>query len=255
MNEIARVEPGNVIQAQEQGESLTPMQLLGRALEKGADINVLEKLMDLQERHEKNVARRAFDAAMADFRSKDLTITKNRTVEFETKSATNKKTHYQHEDLAGIAEVVNPALAACGLSYRFRTTSNPNEPVTVTCIVSHRLGYFEENTLSAGRDDSGSKNSIQQIGSTITYLQRYTLKAALGLASAHDDDGAKADDAGGPISDEQRDKLTAALDAAGGDIAKFCDYLGVGALNELPAARFDAAMKAVTAKAKKGGAK
>lgn len=251
--EVARLESAsNVIQAQEQGESLTPMQLLGRALERGADIGVLEKLMDLQERHEKNQARRAFDAAMADFRAENLVISKNRAVDF---TSTKGRTNYKHEDLAEVASVVNPALAKHGLSYRFRTTSNPNEPISVTCIVSHRLGYFEENTLSAGRDDSGNKNSIQQIGSTITYLQRYTLKAALGLASAHDDDGAKADESGGPISAEQRDKLAAALEGVGGDIAKFCEYLGVGALAELPVARFDDAMKAVAAKARKGGSK
>jgi hypothetical protein len=43
--------------------------------------------------------------------------------------------------------------------------------------------------LRAGADQSGAKNSIQAIGSTISYLQRYTLKAALGLAAANDDDG------------------------------------------------------------------
>ena len=54
----------------------------------------------------------------------------------------------------------------------------------MTCVLSHRDGHFEETTLTAGRDDSGKKNAIQQVGSTITYLQRYTLKAALGLAAA-----------------------------------------------------------------------
>ena len=53
----------------------------------------------------------------------------------------------------------------------------------MTCVVSHRLGHSEENTLTAGRDESGNKNNIQAVGSTITYLQRYTLKAA--LASPH----------------------------------------------------------------------
>src|SRR5690606_38683655 len=75
-----------------------------------------------------------------------------------------------------------------GLSYRFRTTSDLNQPVAVTCIVSHAAGHYEENTLSGPRDDSGNKIAIQQVGSTITFLQRYTLKAALGLAAAADDD-------------------------------------------------------------------
>jgi hypothetical protein len=79
---------------------------------------------------------------------------------------------------------VTPILGKYGLSYRYRVSSNVNEPIVVTCVVSHKDGHFEETTLLAGRDDSGNKNSIQQVGSTLTYLQRMTLKAALGLAAA-----------------------------------------------------------------------
>ena len=69
----------------------------------------------------------------------------------------------------------------------------------MTCVLSHRDGYSEETTLTAGADDSGKKNSIQAIGSTTTYLQRYTLKLALGLATQdRDDDGASSEDL--PIS-------------------------------------------------------
>ncbi len=41
--------------------------------------------------------------------------------------------------------------------------------------------------MSAGKDASGSKNDIQQKGSTQTYLQRYTLIGALGLSTADED--------------------------------------------------------------------
>jgi hypothetical protein len=51
------------------------------------------------------------------------------------------------------------------------------------------MGHSERTTLSATADTSGSKNSIQAIGSTVTYLQRYTLLAAVGLAAGGDDDG------------------------------------------------------------------
>jgi hypothetical protein len=61
--------------------------------------------------------------------------------------------------------------------------------VTVSCIISHRAGHSEENSLSARHDTSGNKNPIQALGSAVTYLQRYTLKAAVGVAAAADDDG------------------------------------------------------------------
>lgn len=44
--------------------------------------------------------------------------------------------------------------------------------------------------MSAEPDGSGSKNAVQAIGSTNTYLQRYTLFSVLGLASVDMDDDA-----------------------------------------------------------------
>ena len=168
--------------------SLTPMAMLERAITSGASIEIIEKLMNLQERWETRNNRKAFDEAMANAKAEIPTITKNRTVDF-TSERTKQRTNYRYEDLEKVASAVGPILSKHGLSYRYRATSNPNEPVTVTCIVSHRAGHFEELTLAAGRDDSGNKNSIQAISSTMTYLQRISLKAALGLAVSNDDDG------------------------------------------------------------------
>jgi len=54
--------------------------------------------------------------------------------------------------------------------------------VTITCIISHRDGYREENSLSAAADTSGEKNPIQAIGSTLTYLQRMSARSTARLA-------------------------------------------------------------------------
>lgn len=215
--------------------AITPMEMLDRAITSGASVETLEKLMSLQERWEKNQARKAFDDAMAAAKAEIPVINKNRTVDF---TSSKGRTHYRHEDLAEVARTVNPILSKHGLSYRFKTQSAPNEPIVVTCIVSHRLGYFEENTLTAGRDDSGNKNHIQQIGSTLTYLQRMTLKAALGLAAAEDDDGQKSEETSGPISQDQAKAIRDLIETTGTDIAKFCEYLKVDAIPDIPASEF-----------------
>ncbi len=44
---------------------ITPQQMLAIAVQQGADLQKLEKLMELQERWEKNQARKAYVAAMA----------------------------------------------------------------------------------------------------------------------------------------------------------------------------------------------
>lgn len=227
---------------------VTPLSLLSQALSRGADMATLEKFMDLQERHEKNLARKAFDAALAAAKAKIPVITKNRHVRYEHKDGKDD-TSYRHEDMGEIARTVDPILAEHGLSYRFRTKSEPNQPVSVTCIVSHRDGHSEENTLTAGRDDSGKKNSLQQIGSTLTYLQRYTLKAALGLAAAADDDG-RASEPAGTISDEQIETLRSLVVEAAPDLPKFLDSFEIEDLSEMPVLRFSEAVMILNMKIK-----
>jgi hypothetical protein len=203
--------------------AVSPMlAMISDAIQKGHGIDVIRELKTMASELAADEARRAFDAAMSDAKAEIPVILKNKSVTFESKDENKPGTSYRHEDLGQIARTVDPILAKHGLSYRFRTNATPSEPVSVTCIVAHRAGHFEENTLSAGRDDSGKKNAIQSIGSTITYLQRYTLKAALGLAAAHDDDG-KGSEAPEAINDEQIEELQGLIDKAveikGGDRA------------------------------------
>lgn len=229
----------------------TPMEMIGAALERGADIDVLDKLMSLQERWEKNQARKAFDAAIAEAKAEIPTIKKNRHVGFESKSG-GARTDYRHEDFAEVARTVNPVLGRYGLSYRFRVESPVDGPVIVTCVLSHRDGYFEETTLHAGRDTSGNKNSIQSIGSTVTYLQRYTLKAALGLAAENDDDG-QASGGDEAVTEEQRDAILEMISATNSNVEKFCAYMKVEAVADIRQRDFKAAIAALesAAKAKK----
>ena len=183
-----------VITVQEQRlPVVTPMEMVQQAVTSGAGLDVVSKLMDLQERWEANQGRKAFDNAVAEAKGEIPPIVKDKRVGFESRR-TGDTTSYSHESLGQIASIVDPILNRHGLSYRYKASQEGGR-VSVTCVLSHRDGYSEETTLSAGADDSGKKNSIQAIGSTTTYLQRYTLKLALGLATTEkDDDGASSDE-------------------------------------------------------------
>lgn len=212
----------------------------------------VERFIALKRQMDADAARKAFYNALSDAKAEIPVIAKNRKVGYEHKSGAGE-TSYRHEDLGEIARTVDPILAAHGLSYRFRTTSVMNEPVSVTCIIAHRDGHSEENTLSAGRDDSGKKNGIQSIGSTITYLQRYTLKAALGLAASADDDGQTSEQPSG-LSEDQIDELNGLIDQAvdakpGTDradwLTAFLNHMKANALNAIPAKDFARAKAAI----------
>jgi hypothetical protein len=80
-----------------------------------------------------------------------------------------------------------------------------NNAITVSCRLCHRNGHVETVTMSGPRDESGNKNSLQQSGSTVSYLMRYTLKAALGIAAGdkeEDDDGH-----GSELSEKDKEKI------------------------------------------------
>jgi hypothetical protein len=155
--------------------AVTPMDMIQQAVASGGGVDMVEKLMTLQERWEASQGRREFDQAIAAAKAEIPIIQKNR-------QAHNGK----YADFAAYARVVDPILSRHGLSYRFRSTQENG--IRVTCILSHSAGHFEESTLVGPEDKSGSKNAIQAIGSTLTYLQRYTLIQALGLAASDDDD-------------------------------------------------------------------
>jgi hypothetical protein len=164
------------------------MQLLQFAMSQGADIQKLQQLMELQERWEANQARKAFEASMSQAKAEIKPIIKNREVDFQSKREGAGRTNYEYEDYAAVAEHVDPILAKYGLNCRHRPKQDGNK-LTIICKLAHRDGHFEETELTVTNDESGNKNSIQSIGSAATYLQRYTLKLALGLAAKKDDDG------------------------------------------------------------------
>lgn len=226
-----------------QNNALTPMDMLDRAVSQGANIDVLEKLMSLQERWEKNQARKSFEEAMALAKAEIPIVAKNREVDF---TSTKGRTHYFYEDLSAVASVVSPILARHGLSYRFRTSSPPNEPVTVTCIISHRLGHCEENTLCGPRDETGNKNSLQQVGSTLTYLQRMTLKAALGLAAAKDDDGRSVvEQERQPIDVTQAQAIRDKLKAVGMSEYRFLKWAKVEKIEDICTDLYESCIEAI----------
>lgn len=166
----------------------SPFGMMLTALGRGASLELVESAMKLQERWEANEARKAFVKAMADFKAEPLEIFKRKHVGYTTKDG--EFVGYKHAELAHITDVVVPAMARHGLSHRWDLQQGGGR-IAVTCTITHRLGHSEAVTLDGTPDASGKKNSIQQVASTITYLQRYTLLAATGLATKDDadDDG------------------------------------------------------------------
>lgn len=130
---------------------------------------------------------------------------RDKTAKVDTK--TGGSYTYSYTDLASVLGYVRPILARHGLAVMQPVTGDGNT-VTVSTVFLHRSGQertFPGLPMPAGR-------TPQETGSAITYARRYSLLAALGLAT--DDDDGKAAAKAAPTRAAPRAK--AAPKAAGG---------------------------------------
>lgn len=167
-------------------ETTTPNTLLQIAVTQGADIDKLEKLMTLQERWQAGEAAKSFKEAMVGFQSKKPELKKTQKAKFKTSKGQDKE--YAYASLPHVQGQIDPIASSFGLSYSWKQKQDSGS-ITITCEVSHVDGHVEKNSMTAPYDASGNKNEIQAIGSTVTYLKRYTLEGAFGLSTDKDDDG------------------------------------------------------------------
>lgn len=232
MNDIVKKE-----QSQVSTQAITPMDMLQMAIQQGADLDKLEKLMDMKERHEANEARKAYVQSMSIFRSKCPVIAK-------TRNGHNNK----YAGLAETIEQIKGIMAECGLSHSWKMTQE-GDSITVQCCITHDMGHSECTSMTAPPDTGGSKNKIQSIASTVSYLERYTLYAMLGLASAEmDDDGNMAGAKVDYITAEQIADLESLAEEVGVKVQSMCAHYGVKHIGVFPAKLFNDAVSALEAK-------
>lgn len=101
------------------------------------------------------------------------------------KSADNPFFKSKYTPLDVLVDTAKPLLKENGLSY-VQSCNGDGLNISVTTLLMHNSGeWIEIGPLTLKAD----KQTAQGAGSAITYARRYSLAAALGLASDEDDDG------------------------------------------------------------------
>ncbi|WP_298800054.1 ERF family protein [uncultured Devosia sp.] len=150
-----------------------------------------------------------------------------------------------------IDEAITPILNKHGFTLTHRTGFLPDGKVTVTAIVSHKLGHSEESTMAMPLDTSGSKNNVQAVGSSISYGKRYTASALLNLRTKDEDDDGKAGGDPGIITEEQAERLLEMLERDKASVPLFCKSMAIESLIELPATRYEEAITRINTRSAK----
>lgn len=232
-------------------DSNSPAALTRLALTHGHSLADIEKMLELQERYEKNEAKKAYHKAMAAFKANPPKVWRDMQVKYKDKGGNIQ--NWSHADLGIASEAIGKGLGEHKLNHTWRTKPQENKETKVTCIITHELGHSEETHLQAGPDTTGSKNAIQAIGSTIFYLERYTLFALTGLAPARMDDdgqGAGSQPEIKYITEDQVKTIESLMVRTDINTKVFLKSLKVGEIKELPATDFSNAMNILNARLK-----
>ena len=225
----------------------SPMELLSYAVANRVNLEELKLLMELERQWREDKAEREFTRAMTRFRAEVIEIPKRGHGEVVKDGRTIYT--FAFPKLSDVLEITVPLLSKQGLSHSWSTDQSEGS-IAVTCILRHRDGHAESVSLSAAPDETGGKNRVQAVGSTVSYLERYTFLAVTGLAASdQDNDGAR------PVLDlltqQHIDTINRLLDESGADTEAFLGWFKVERVEDIPRMRFDEAVKGLKARIRK----
>lgn len=163
--------------------SLSPEVLISMAIEKGLPVETLERLLAMRKELKEEVAKEAFEEAMANFQAECPVIDKEKDGG-KTQSGT---VAYKYASFGSIIEQVQSLLGKHGFNYSFETETK-EAIIKVVCVATHKQGYSKSNTMEI---PLGTKTAImsapQVVAATVTYAKRYAFMNVFGITTADED--------------------------------------------------------------------
>lgn len=246
---VAVRKSADVVPIRELSDSAAVMQMIDRAARDPAvDIEKLERLQQMFERIKAGTAKAAYMEALSAMQPELPMIEDRGVIKNKAGGVQSRYALWEH-----VVEAITPVLSRHGFALTFRN-SNAEKLVTVTAVLSHRMGHSEETPITLPIDASEYRSAVQSIGSSVSYGKRYTAFALLNLRSSYseDDDG----QAGGRqfeamLDDNQIANLQAMLDEGSNppdSKRRFLAWAKVERLDDIPAKNYEAVCKEIRAR-------
>ena len=228
---------------------ITPMQLMRKAVEAG-NLDLVERLIALQERVDASAALKAFSDAMCSAQAGMGRVSRD---------AANPQTRSRYASFEALDRALRPIYSRHGFSLSFDTESGaPEGHIRVVCFVAAH-GHQRKHHLDMPCDGKGAKGGdvmtkTHATMAAVAYARRGLLKMIFNVAEGRDtdDDGNSA--GGGAvelISAEQAEALKAKIAETEVTEKTFCTVYKIDAVTNLPASSFDEAMARLETKKRK----
>ncbi len=233
-----------------QSESAAILEVIGKAaMNPQVDIEKMERLFAIQQQITARQSETEYNQAMAAAQAEMSGVVRNKV---------NSHTRSMFADLDAIHAVIKPIYTAHGFSLSFSTSPSEFQGhIKVKCVTRHRGGHNVESEADYPLDIAGSggktnKTAIQAMGSTQTYARRYMETMVFNIALRNDNDGNSQSAPVEFVTEEQLANLDALITEISANKPKFCEFMKVKNLSELPAEQYENAVKWLEAKRKKG---
>ena len=161
-----------------------------------------------------------------------------------TKDSKNPHFKSSYASLASVVDAIRAPLAKHEIGWTQQVSSEGTTVSVVTILLHAGLesGEYRSGTMRATAKDA----SPQAIGSTVTYLRRYSLMATLGIP-AEDDDGEQAQPRVEPRPESRPAKEPHPIDAEPEQVDAWLASLGKAPISSRDAAGLDALRRVLVA--------
>lgn len=161
-----------------------PESIIRFAIEKGASVETLERMMVVRRELQAEAAKAAFDAAMRDFQAECPVIVKGKSV--PDKSG---RLAYRYAPFEDILAQIRPLLHKHGFSYTLDTDVKSEAGwVIAQCVVTHCAGHSHESTAKFPLSSGTAIMSTTQIyAAALTFASRRVFCNAFGIVTGGED--------------------------------------------------------------------
>lgn len=168
--------------------------LLRLAVERGATVETIERLMAVRRELNAEQSRNAFFAALSAFQAECPAIRKTKLV----MNKDGRTVRYAYAPLESIVEQTKAILKKHGFSYTLDSAMEADAVIAV-CLVHHIGGHSERFTFRAPTATDAFMSAPQKVGAAMTFASRYVYRNAFGIMTGDDDtDAAKDEEAESP---------------------------------------------------------
>ncbi len=229
-----------------------PLVMIQTAIEKGMDIDKLERLFELQRQHSKDMAEIAAGEAIRSFQAACPVVEKRREVHKKPKAdGSQGDLLYRFADFDDVMDVAQPIMTRFGISANFSSRMD-GKNLLVTCSI--QVGTWTKDfSFPVPIPEILNANEAQKMGGALKYGMRSALVGALSIRVRGEDNNAQ--DLADTITAEEiaiiEDKISDIVNAKlPFDRPSFLKFMVVESVKEIPREKFSKAVGALDAKAR-----